>query len=138
MQDQGKFSIGMSVQFNSDELFYYLKLAAVGKRSKIIMNQIDLWSLGTIGAMTLHTAYKFYLNLRHEKGRSRWKEFLAAIGFIPVSTYWLTTPIVLLSAIDSDGAFLWSPLPFSRFEASSQSQRHSISIPSAGVWSGIL
>ncbi|KAF8360875.1 hypothetical protein PRIPAC_87798 [Pristionchus pacificus] len=67
MQDQGKFSIGMSVQFNSDELFYYLKLAAVG----------------TIGAMTLHTAYKFYLNLRHEKGRSRWKEFLAAIGFIP-------------------------------------------------------
>lgn len=77
MQDPNKFTIEMSVRFDSDELFYLLKLATVG----------------AISAVTLHTVYRLVMNMRHEKGRSRWKEFLAAVGFIPP-----LTPTALSSA----------------------------------------
>ncbi|GMR37202.1 hypothetical protein PMAYCL1PPCAC_07397 [Pristionchus mayeri] len=59
------FYVEMDIE--TDELVYWLKVATVG----------------VIGVVTIQTAYKLYANLRHEKGRSRWKEFLAAIGFIP-------------------------------------------------------
>ncbi|GMT15184.1 hypothetical protein PFISCL1PPCAC_6481, partial [Pristionchus fissidentatus] len=68
MQDPDKFSLEMNVKFDSDELYYLLKIAAVG----------------ALGVISLHSAYQFYVHLqeRHEKGRSRWRELAAALGLI--------------------------------------------------------
>ncbi|GMS84913.1 hypothetical protein PENTCL1PPCAC_30345, partial [Pristionchus entomophagus] len=69
MQDSSKYYLGMFVQFDEDELYRCLKLAAVG----------------AIGAVTIHTAYKFYLYQRDRDDRAnlRWRDFFAFIGLIP-------------------------------------------------------